>query len=138
MTSPNDRPRKDPAKTRPAPPAHVSAPIVPKPAPAAPTPAGPSSADVLASQVPTGEIGVRNEVDESIAGASGGTSKTEDTSRAAGYVADLTKTNEPPPGPPVEKSPEDFAGPESESVPPKPLPAPAKPASAIPPRRRTP
>jgi hypothetical protein len=51
---------------------------------------------------------------------SGGTAKTSDTTRAAGYVADLTKPSEPPPGPPIAKSPENFAGPESAAVPPTP------------------
>jgi hypothetical protein len=75
--------------------------------------------DPLALLMPTGEVGPRDTGTTSST-ESGGTSKTEDTSRAAGYVADLARPSEPPPGPPVEKSPEDFAGPESMTVPPQP------------------
>ena len=73
-------------------------------------PPGPSGPDALKTQMPTGEVGVRNPPGLTLASGSGGTSKAEDTSRAAGYVADLTKANEPPPGPPIAKSPENFAG----------------------------
>jgi hypothetical protein len=88
--------------------------------PVAPAPVAPPGADALKTQMPTGEVGVRHVPGPTLASDSGGSSKTEDTPRAAGYVADLTKTNEPPPGPPIAKSPEEFAGPESATIPPKP------------------
>ena len=112
MVNPNDQTRK---LARP-----------PVPATRVPTPAvdaakaavsGPG-ADSLQTQMPAGELGVRNPPGDVLSTASGGTSKAEDTTRAAGYVADLTKTNEPPPGPPIAKEPSNFAGPESTTPPP--------------------
>ncbi len=83
----------------------------PEPHPSATTPSvPPTGPDTLKSQMPTGEAGVRNPPGFTRASESGGTSKAEDTSRAAGYVADLTKANDAPPGPPVGKTPENFAG----------------------------
>lgn len=85
-------------------------PKAPPPVPTGPKPPTPPNEDPLKLEMPTGEVGVRNKPGIAFASDSGGTSKAEDTSRAAGYVADLTRTNDPPPGPPIEKSPESFAG----------------------------
>lgn len=114
------RPR-DPAPPSTSAPSGQPTARAPKPPAAAPDPAPyPADTDSLKTQMPTGEVGVRSEPGLALASDSGGTSKAEDTPRAAGYVADLTRTNVPPPGPPVPKSPENFAGPESETVSPKP------------------
>jgi len=79
--------------------------------PAAPTPA-PAKApvDSLKTLMPAGELGSRNDPSPVLASRSGGTSKAEDTSRAAGYVADLTQPNVAPPGPPIAKAAENFEG----------------------------
>ena len=77
--------------------------------PAAPTPAKPP-VDSLKTVMPAGELGSRNDPSTVLASRSGGTSKAEDTSRAAGYVADLTQENVAPPGPPITKSAENFEG----------------------------
>lgn len=101
-----------------------------KPKPPLPTATG---ADTLKTQMPAGEVGVRNPPGVTLASDSGGTSKAEDTSRAAGYVADLTKPNAAPPGPPVEKSPENFAGQTGAATSPGQKPAKATPNTTPPP-----
>ena len=62
---------------------------------------------------------------------SGGTSGAGDSTRTAGYVADLSKPNVPPPGPPVVIEPTELAGPEAVTPPPKEVP-PSKPKRALP------
>lgn len=107
--------------------------------------------DSLKTHMPAGEIGVRNAPGAVSSTASGGTSKAEDTSRTAGYVADLTQTNVPPPGPPIAKEPANFVGPEGIApppvrgtakepgpIPPLPDPAPIDPSPIGDPTRRTP
>ena len=114
MQTPNDRPTDGTSrKGHPAPSsAKTPTPTTKRPASTPPStlPATPEVKDVLKTQMPTGEVGVRNQPGATLASASGGTSKAEDTSRAAGYVADLTKPNAAPPGPPIEKTAENFAG----------------------------
>jgi hypothetical protein len=72
---------------------------------------------------------VRDNTGSILATSNGGTSRTADTTRGAGYVADQDATNDPPPGLPIEKSPEAFAGPESETIP-------REPAKRRPPAKR--
>ena len=118
---PNQRPESEsPAETT----RRLARPVVPatrtpmSPVDAAKAAASEPGVDSLKTQMPAGELGVRNPPGLILSTASGGTSKAEDTTRSAGYVADLTKTNEPPPGPPIAKEPSNFAGPEAETVPP--------------------
>lgn len=129
MTTPNDALPPDLKKSRALEsPAETTRRLTPPPVAATRAPMSPIDAakaaasepgvDSLKSHMPAGELGVRNPPGLILSTASGGTSKAEDTTRAAGYVADLTKTNEPPPGPPVAKEPSNFAGPEAETVPP--------------------
>ncbi|MFO0934644.1 MAG: hypothetical protein U1E39_18305 [Planctomycetota bacterium] len=61
------------------------------------------------------EAAVRSNPELVTTGRSGGTSRTADTSRLAGYVADQERTSAVPPGAAIPKSPENFAGPETES-----------------------
>lgn len=129
MTTPNDALPPDLKKSRALDsPAEATRRLTPPPVSATRAPMSPIDAakaaasepgvDSLKSHMPAGELGVRNPPGLILSTASGGTSKAEDTTRAAGYVADLTKANEPPPGPPVAKEPANFAGPEAETVPP--------------------
>jgi hypothetical protein len=90
----------------------------------------PAGIDVLPTLTPARAVAVRDVPSVTRATNSCGTAKTGDTSRAAGYVADLTKTNEPPPGLPIAKSPANFAGPESAMVPPIPPKQPGQPNPA--------
>ena len=82
------------------------------------------------------EAAVRSNPELVTTGRSGGTSRTADTSRLAGYVADQDRTSVVPPGAAIAKSPENFAGPETESTtPPRkrpgtPTPKPAPPSPA--------
>jgi hypothetical protein len=62
------------------------------------------------------EAAVRSNPELVTTGRSGGTSRTADTSRLAGYVADQDRTSVVPPGAAIAKSPENFAGPETEST----------------------
>ncbi len=110
--TPNDQPKK--IANAPQQATRVSTPPVDAAKDAASEP-GPDS---LKTQMPSGELGVRNLPGDVLSTASGGTSKAEDTTRAAGYVADLTKSNEPPPGPPIAKEPSNYAGPEATTPPP--------------------
>ncbi len=95
--------------------------------PANPTVPAKPGAESLEVVLPKSGTGARSPTAPMRAAESGGSSRTEDTSRGAGYVADLTKANEPPPGPPVAKSPENFAG-QSGTIPtegePPPVPTP--------------
>lgn len=127
MTKPPPRPPPKPPANPPEKSGKSEKAVVVEVLPSATTPSvppGPSGPDALKTQMPTGEVGVRNPPGLTLASGSGGTSKAEDTSRAAGYVADLTKANEPPPGPPIAKSPENFAG--QTGTPPTPGEVPAK------------
>jgi hypothetical protein len=117
MADPNDPRRKIASAPQAAKPTELP------PVDAAKAAAAPLGTDSLKSQMPAGELGVRNLPIEVTSTASGGTSKAEDTTRAAGYVVDLTRTNEPPPGPPIAKEPSNFVGPESKTPPPTKLPA---------------
>jgi hypothetical protein len=82
------------------------------------------------------EATVRSNPDLVTAGRCGGTSRAGDTSRLAGYVADQERASAVPTGGAIAKSPEDFAGPESEpGKPPRrppagPTPRPAPPSPA--------
>ena len=53
-----------------------------------------------------------------LATPSGGTSGAEDTTRTAGYVADLSKAPAVPPGPPVAREATELEGPEGTTPPP--------------------
>src|SRR5262245_18167927 len=82
-----------------------------RPAPkTVPGPGAPRKADPLKTLMPSGEVGSRNPPKVRTATASGGTSGAEDSTRAAGYVVDLAKTNDPPPGPPPRRDPALFKG----------------------------
>jgi hypothetical protein len=83
--------------------------------------------DPLKTVMPAGETGSRNPPKPRTATASGGTSGAEDTTRAAGYVADLASKPEAPPGPPVAKDPALTTRPEK---PPAPAPEDARPSPA--------
>lgn len=88
--------------------------------PSAPSaPHGHARPDPLQPVMHTGEVGVHGDPATLLASDSGGMSRAEDTPRAAGYVADLTRKHAAPPGPPVRKSPGDFTRPENEAPPPK-------------------
>lgn len=89
--------------------------IVPAPTPPTPGPGSPSSKalpaeELLRTPLPPAPIGTVKDRPQVLASQSGGTSRAEDTTRAAGYVADTTGTNVPPPGPPIDKSPANFEG----------------------------
>ena len=122
--NPNDPPRK--LARPPVPATRIPTP----PVDAAKVAASEQGPDSLKLEMPSGELGVRNPPGDVLSTASGGTSKAEDTTRAAGYVADLTRVNEPPPGPPIAKEPSNFAGPESTTPPP--VPRPSAPSVAVP------
>jgi hypothetical protein len=87
----------------------------PGPRPLTPDSSSPSSADPLQLHMPADESVTRDHTEERAATASGGTSGAEDSTRAAGYVADLTARPEPAPGPPIPKNPSNFVGPEREA-----------------------
>jgi hypothetical protein len=76
--------------------------------------------DAMKVVMPAGEIGPRNPTKLRPATASGGTSGAEDTTRAAGYVTDMTLPREAPPGPPVQVDPASLVGPEGTAPPPEP------------------
>jgi len=84
---------------------------------AGPAPAS-TAKDPLKGLMPSGEATDRNPPQPRAASSSGGTSAAEDTTRTAGYVADLSITNEPPPGPPVPKDPALLAGADQVPAPP--------------------
>jgi hypothetical protein len=106
---------------------------------------------VLKTQMPTGEVGVRNQPGATLASASGGTSKAEDTSRAAGTSPIWQKPNAAPPGPPIEKERRELRGsvgqhararqasrrPRPTRPRPLPQPADARPATPVPDRPPT-
>jgi hypothetical protein len=83
--------------------------------------------DPLKTMMPAGESGSRNPTRNRQATASGGTSGAEDTTRTAGYVADLASNSEAPPGPPVAKDPAMTTRPEKA---PDPAPKEARPSPA--------
>lgn len=105
----SDRSAPDPTRT-------------PPPDPRDSTPKSPAAPDSLKVIMPAGEVGSRNPPHSRLATESGGTSGAEDTSRAAGYVADLTAVRDSPPGPPVQLDKAQLAGPDTIPAPPRAVP----------------
>ena len=145
---PNDpTPPPDPARVRAkgAPPVRESvAPNDPLPTPpesdveAAKAKATPAGTESLRTMMPTGEVGVRHPPELETSSLTGNSSKAEDTSRAAGYVADLDRESAPPPGPPLKREATDVVGPEGDAPPPvAPTPTPTQ-TKPTPPNRPAP
>lgn len=111
----------------------VTAPEPTKAEPKSDATLAPKPPDSLRTLMPAGELGVRNPSEARPSTESGGTSGAEDTSRAAGYVADLATQSVAQPGPAVAKDPSLFAGPEAITPPPVDPAKAADPKAAAPP-----
>jgi hypothetical protein len=125
--TPREKPPEPAKEPAPAPPPPAGAQTVLGQPTSKPGTAAPHGADPLKTVMPAGEAGARNPPRRRTATESGGTSGAEDTTRAAGYVADLASAPEAPPGPPVAKDPAMTTRPEQA---PEPAPADSRPSPA--------
>jgi hypothetical protein len=106
-------PPKDLAKpTHPQSAGPSASPSTRPPDPAGATPRVAAPKDSMKEVMPAGEAGSRNPPRTRAATGSGGTSGAEDTTRAAGYVADFARPRDVGPGGPAEPMPTYLDAPE--------------------------